>query len=244
MNLCKTTYINESGQTVAFPDFEPVSGTFEVEVEDVAYYSFSVNSNDSDYISFDINNGNAQSRLLANTTKNVYINLHGQSSSDINTLFSQMQNYLRQNFVLNNNLPYTFFINAADVTATGSTEFTTNVLLQLTKMKGIIMPDCVSNYTRAIFQSSNNLEYVKFGESTKVLNLNTGSMSDNLFVGCTILKEVEFTNTVGWYHSDEPFETEVDWTSSQLSQVDVSNPEVNAANILNGTWKYLYRKTE
>jgi len=244
-SVSKTTYVNKSGQTVDFPDFEPVSGTFEVEVEDVAYYSFSVNNNEDGYINFNYwtATDNAARAEVESVTSDVFLHLYGEYQGQLVSVFTNMQDWMNSNF---SNKTYTFSIDASEVTSTEYKGLNSYALHDLTMIKSIIMPDCVTDYSTAIFQQCTNLEYVKIGSAVNSLavDYNSDTASDNLFQGCSNLKQVEFTETDAWYNSTASISNTdtLDWTS--LTAIDVSNPEVNATNILNGTWKYLYRKTE
>ena len=106
------------------------------------------------------------------------------------------------------------------------------------------MPDCVTQYYKAVFQQCVNLKYVKFGEAANDLSImKSDENSYNVFSECSNLEKVEFAKTDGWYNSSETINvSSVDW--STLEALDVSDPEVNANHIKNGDWAYLYRKTE
>ena len=244
-NVSRTTYVNKAGQTVAFPDFEPVSGTFEVEVEDVAYYSFSVNSTENGYINFNYwtATDNAARAEVESVTSDVYLHLYGEYQGQLVSVFTNMQDWMNSKF---SNKTYSFSIDASEVTSTEDAGLNSYALHNLIMIKSIIMPDCVTDYSTAIFQQCTNLEYVKIGSAVNSLavDYNSDTASVNLFQGCSNLKQVEFAKTDAWYNSTALISNNdtLDWTS--LTAIDVSNPEVNAANILNGTWKYLYRKTE
>ena len=239
----KRTYVNNAGQTVDFPDFEPVTGSFEIEVEDAAYYSLSVDSREEDYIDFNywtVTDNIARSEL-ENVTSNIYLHLYGEYQGQLESVFTNMHDWMNSKF---SDKPYIFVIDTSEVTT--STEFTglaSYVLQDLKMMKSIIMPDCVTTYSTAIFGRCTNLEYVKFGNSAKSLDVDCdGAEAHNLFLECTSLRQVEFANTEGWYNSETIINSTIDWSS--LSPIDVSNPESNVENIKNGNWKYLYRKTE
>lgn len=239
----KRTYVNNAGQTVDFPDFEPVTGSFEVEVEDAAYYSLSVDSREEDYIDFNywtVTDNIARSEL-ENVTSNIYLHLYGEYQGQLESVFTNMHDWMNSKF---SDKPYIFVIDTSEVTT--STEFTglaSYVLQDLKMMKSIIMPDCATTYSTAIFGRCTNLEYVKFGNSAKSLDVDCdGAEAHNLFLECTSLRQVQFANTEGWYNSETIINSTIDWSS--LSPIDVSNPEINVENIKNGNWKYLYRKTE
>lgn len=244
-----------------------VSGTFEFEFVNYAYYSYSVDSNaGDDYIDFNKDSPveNLARKTIQEATTNVYLHLYGEYSSQMSTLFgSYFRDFMFYNFGDKSNK---FMIDASEVTAQ-DTIFSSNAFRDLNMIKSIILPDTATSYLMAIFQQNTSLEYVKFGAATN--NLGEMSISDNtssLFQGCTNLKKVEFANTEGWYSAPESVRTDlIDWSSLTvpkydnlnqpvteygnpvyiiLTAVDVSDPEANANHIKNGSWGYLYRKTE
>lgn len=221
----------------------PTSAVFDLPVENMTYYSFSVNSSDGDnYIDLGPNGGGTSNRvLLASTETDVYLKLYGETDSMISEVFSGLHDFLNNSF---SNKPYYFSIDTSELVSTSDEIFTNNVLQDLEMLKSIVMPDCSKTYSTAIFKNCSNLEYVKFGEDTEVLN-NCWAISDGgLFDGCSSLSKVEFEKPQNWYNSETSIVdiNSINWSTLEL--IDVSDPEANATHIKNDDWGYLYRKTE
>ncbi|MBP3741455.1 MAG: leucine-rich repeat domain-containing protein [Treponema sp.] len=174
-NVSKTTYVNKSGQSVDFPDFEPVSGTFEVEVEDYLYAELDFTDIASDDISTALTNA-----LSGLTTESsiVYFKVSGQTSVYYTNLFSSI------NSAIANASPL-FFIDASDLTTTYSAKDIQSCAMQsCSKIQGLILPDDVDHIGGYAFTGCSNLETVVFGKGLK-------SMSTS-FDSCSKLSSVTF----------------------------------------------------
>lgn len=245
----------------------PTSAVFDLPVENTTYYSFSVNSSDGDnYIDLGPNGGGNSNRvLLASVDSNVDLKLTGEYEGGITSILMNLQDYLYSTF---HNKSFTFEIDLSEITGTDTYNSVDSYALHdLDMVTSFKMPETATSYYTAIFQQCTKLEYVKFGEAANSLDVDcNGAEAHNLFLGCDRLNQVEFAKTDGWYSAPEGIRTDlIDWTTLtvpkydgsgnpvtengepviiQLTAVDVSDPEINVSKIKNGTFKYLYRKTE
>ena len=232
--------------------YDAASALFDLPVENTTYYSFSVNSHDDDYINFGDGNGapsNAGYITLNAATTDVYLKLHGEddyknplADPPVNDGIRHVLSTIKAFF---SNYSHSIFIDASEMTAEGDdTEVTDWVFQNFSKLKGVMMPNTATVYSSGVFKNCTNLEYVKFGEDTEVLN-NCWVISDGvLFNGCSSLSKVEFEKPQNWYNSETSIVdiNSINWSTLEL--IDVSDPEANATHIKNGDWGYLYRKTE
>ena len=174
-SVSKTTYVNESGQTVAFPDFEPVSGTFEVEVEDYLYAEIDFTDIASDDISTALTN--ALSGLTTGSST-VYFKLCGQTSVYYTNLFSSIKSAIA-------NVSPLFFIDASELTTTYSAKDIQSCAMQYcSKIQGLILPDDMDNIGYYAFADCSNLETVVLGKGLKTMS--------TAFDSCEKLSSVTF----------------------------------------------------
>ena len=236
-------YVQAQPTATGYTDCATTSAMFELAI-DTTYFSFSINSNDENYINFSSETNIPRTKLLSTET-DVYLELYGETTSFISGIIADLHAFLNNSF---SSKPYFFSIDISKLTTSSTginAAWLTNWDLRyLGMLQSIIMPDCVTQYSKAVFQQCVNLKYVKFGEAANDLSImKSDENSYNVFSECSNLEKVEFAKTDGWYNSSETINvSSVDW--STLEALDVSDPEVNANHIKNGDWAYLYRKTE
>lgn len=236
-------YVQVQPTATGYTDCATTSAMFELEIN-TTYFSFSINSNDENYINFSSETNIPRTKLLSTET-DVYLELYGETTSFISGIIEDLHDFLNNSF---SSKPYFFSIDISKLTTSSTginAAWLTNWDLRyLGMLQSIIMPDCVTQYYKAVFQQCVNLKYVKFGEAANDLSImKSDENSYNVFSECSNLEKVEFAKTDGWYNSSETINvSSVDW--STLEALDVSDPEVNAKHIKNGDWAYLYRKTE
>ena len=171
----RTTYVNTEGQTVSLPDFEPVSATFEVEVEDYRYAELDFTGIVSDDISTALTN--ALSGLTTGSST-VYFKLCGQTSVYYTTLFSSIKSAIA-------NASPLFFIDASELTTSYSSKDIQSTAMQsCSKIQGLILPDDMDVIGNYAFANCSNLETVVLGKGLK-------SMSTS-FNSCAKLSSVTF----------------------------------------------------
>ncbi len=164
----KTSYVNNAGQTVDFPDFEPVTGSFEIEVEDYLYTELDFTDIDSEGISAALTN--ALSGLTTGSST-VYFKLCGQTTEYYTNIFVGIKSAL-------SNASSLFFIDASDLTTTYSGKDIQQCAMQnSSKIQGLILPDDVDHIGGYAFAGCTNLETVVFGKGLKDMSTSFDSCS-------------------------------------------------------------------
>ena len=171
----KRTYVNKDGDTVDFPDFEPVTGSFEVEVEDYLYTELDFTGIESDDISTSLTN--ALSGLTTGSST-VYFKLCGQATKSYTGIFSDINNAIGSTSSL-------YFIDASELTTTyESKEIGQSAMYACTTVQGLILPEDVEEIYGQAFAYCSNLESVVFGRFLKGIS--------TAFVACAKLSSVTF----------------------------------------------------
>ena len=171
----KRTYVNNAGQTVDFPDFEPVTGSFEIEVEDYLYTELDFTGIDSEGISAALTNALSG---LTTESSTVYFKLCGQTSEYYTNLFSGINSAI-------SNATSLFFIDASDLTTTYSGKDIQSCAMQnCSKIQGLILPDDMDHIGGYAFTGCTNLETVVFGKGLKDMSTS--------FDSCAKLSSVTF----------------------------------------------------
>lgn len=171
----KRTYVNKDGDTVDFPDFEPVTGSFEVEVEDYLYTELDFTGIDSEGISAALTN--ALSGLTTGSST-VYFKLYGQTTEYYSNLFSSIKSAIA-------NASSLFFIDASELTTTKeSKEIGQSAMHGCSTVQGLILPEDVEEIYGQAFAYCSNLESVVFGRFLKGIS--------TAFEACAKLSSVTF----------------------------------------------------
>ena len=187
-SVSKTTYVNKSGQTVAFPDFEPVSGTFEVEVEDVAYYDFNAANLLTLHETY-YELSEAFTTFIDSLTTNSLIKIAGAIPTSYGSAFQPIKNRLcgfidgqpNEDKICKYLLDFDFSemtTENTDKTACGS-EFT-----DCKALRSIILPDDLTKIGYCTFMDCANLEKIVFGSCIKSIE------DDTALSGCSKLSSV------------------------------------------------------
>ena len=197
-------------------DFEPVSGTFEITVEDTLVLAYSINETDENYISFnpDVGSENPAYVEFTQAINNHNVNLKLSGSSD--TSFGNDIYYLKQATSDSN---HNLYLDMTDLSDSEGNVIESSSFDGWDELIGLILP---KNLTKLILSDGRNSSFI--------------------FQNCGSLEEVVFPVTEGWYSSDV-YEPESVSDSNSLTLINVTNPQVNAEK-LKSEWKYLYRKTE
>lgn len=171
----KRTYVNNAGQTVDFPDFEPVTGSFEIEVEDYLYTELDFTGIDSEGISAALTN--ALSGLTTGSST-VYFKLCGQTAKSYTDIFLDINNAIGSTSSL-------YFIDASELTTTyESKEIGQSAMYACSTVQGLILPEDVEQIYGQAFAYCSNLESVVFGRFLKGIS--------TAFEACTKLSSVTF----------------------------------------------------
>ena len=171
----KRTYVNKEGDTVDFPDFEPVTGSFEVEVEDYLYTELDFTGIESDDISTSLTN--ALSGLTTGSST-VYFKMYGQTAKSYTDIFSDINNTIGSTSSL-------YFIDTSELTTTyESKEIGQSAMYACTTVQGLILPEDVEEIYGQAFAYCSNLESVVFGRFLKGIS--------TAFEACAKLSSVTF----------------------------------------------------
>ena len=170
-----TTYITKSNESITIPYFEPISGTFEIEVEDYRYAELDFTGIDSEGISAALTN--ALSGLTTGSS-NVYFKLCGQTTKSYTDIFSDINNAIESTSSL-------YFIDASELTTTSeSKEIGQSVMYACSTVQGLILPEDVEQIYGQAFAYCSNLESVVFGRFLKGIS--------TAFEACAKLSSVTF----------------------------------------------------
>lgn len=190
-SVSKTNYVNESGQSVAFPDFEPVSGTFEIEVEDVAYYDFNAANLltivNPEYQTYRLSDDFLD--FIDSLTSDSLIKISGTIPTSYGTAFQLIKNRLNgfidgqpnEDKICKYLLDFDFSemtTENTDRTACGS-EFT-----DCKALRSIILPDDLTKIGYCTFMDCANLEKIVFGSAIESIE------DDTALSGCSKLSSV------------------------------------------------------
>ena len=190
-SVSKTTYVNKSGQTVAFPDFEPISGSFEVEVEDVAYYDFNAanlmvmeNSEYQNYVLSD-----EFTTLIDSLTANSLIKISGAIPTSYGSAFQPIKNRLCGfiNGLVNEDkiCKYLLDFDFSEMTTETTDKTACSCEFQDCKaLRSIILPDDLTKIGYCTFSGCSNLEKIVFGSCIKSIE------DDTALSGCSKLSSV------------------------------------------------------
>ena len=249
----KQTYINKSGKEVAFPQFEPVSGTFDVSVVNKQVYTFNITNYTGD--SLDLMNY-FQNEFFANKKDGAQFKIYGYNSS---FTYRSIFNYIKS---AKNGTTTKFHLDLKELAS--SENFIADYPFQdVTTIVSIVAPDGLVKYDYALFSGCSALESIVLGPQTECFDYVTEGVFEDCislksitipasvkrienftFKGCSALEDIIFENPNGWYASTSRISGDIDYDS--LEPVDFSTTAKRLQLVdQNGLGaKYLYRKAE
>ena len=219
-----TTYVNKAGKTVPFPSFEPVTTSFEIEVEDIFGINFT--GKDSSEISYIV-----QHVLEDITLHHKTVKFYGVTDASYYYLFGMTTNFLSDGVDLDCS-------QLTSLSTTKSIDHANN--FEGSGLHSLILPKDLENIDNTTFQDCFILESITLPASLI-------SIGSNVFKECTNLTEIIFDDPTGWHRFSSvqtlPIE---DWSSGELVDFSDSSICLNLKNTDYGEFgnSYFYHKTE
>lgn len=190
----KRTYVNKSGQTVDFPDFEPISGTFEVEVEDISYFEFDASNLmtivNPEYQTYGLSDDFLD--FIDSLTGDSLIKISGAIPTSYGIAFQPIKN--RLNGYIDGQLnedkicQYLIDFDFSEMTTTDTTpnaKTAASCEFQNCKaLHSIILPDDLTKIGYCTFEECINLEKIVFGSAIESIE------DDTALSGCSKLSSV------------------------------------------------------
>lgn len=219
-------YINKKGKKLPFPQFEPTSITYEVNV--VNGISFDLNGKDLSSVY-----GYCDNVLKTITEEGSFIKFYGETDIAYRSLFGMIPNYF--NPKMN--------VDCSEVTCINTEaekSFVGDMMLRNGNFLSFILPKDVEIIGASAFSGCSSLQSVTIPASVTMIGYRA-------FYGCSELSEIIFEDPAEWYSSSVsqtlPITEEI-W--STLDPVDFSSTEQRLQLVTEGSLvnKYLYKKTE
>ncbi len=199
----KTSYVNKDGDTVEFPDFEPVTGSFEIEVEDISYFEFDASNLmtivDPEYQTYGLSDDFLD--FIDSLTGDSLIKISGIIPTSYGIAFQPIKNRLK-GFIdgqLNEDKVCKYLLDF-DFSEMTTTDTTPNAKTAVScefqdckTLRSIILPVDLTKIGYCTFMDCANLEKIVFGSAIESIE------DDTALSGCSKLSSVVIPE-------DAPFE--------------------------------------
>ncbi|MBR1639181.1 MAG: leucine-rich repeat domain-containing protein [Treponema sp.] len=204
-SVSKTTYVNKSGQTVDFPDFEPVSGIFEVEVEDVANYEFDASNLmtivDPEYQTYGLSDDFLD--FIDSLTSDSLIKISGTIPTPYGSAFQPIKNRLNGFIDGQSNedkiCKYLLDFDFSEMTTESTDKTACSCEFQNCKaLRSIILPVDLTKIGYCTFSGCSNLEKIVFGSAIESIEDDT-ALSECSKLSSVVIPEDAPFEKVGSY---------------------------------------------
>jgi hypothetical protein len=190
----KTSYVNKDGDTVEFPDFEPVTGSFEIEVEDISYFEFDASNLmtivDPEYQTYGLSDDFLD--FIDSLTGDSLIKISGIIPTSYGIAFQPIKNRLK-GFIdgqLNEDKVCKYLLDF-DFSEMTTTDTTPNAKTAVScefqdckTLRSIILPVDLTKIGYCTFMDCANLEKIVFGSAIESIE------DDTALSGCSKLSSV------------------------------------------------------
>ncbi len=249
-------YVNTAGETVALADFEPISGLFEINVEE----SYAIDISSSYFDPADVAPSNLVPMIANAIKKRSKVLVSGTTASSFQNVFNLVSQLKSETVAGLIDLDMSGVKTSSS--EEGSRSVASYIFQDWTNLASVKLPQDLEELTDGVFKSCTALESVTFGSKIKAFSgggvfngctsltsitipASVTQISPGTFVACSSLTNIEFEVSTGWYRFSTSQTLPItEWSGGSL----LNASDLTSDSFKNGSGSlgsvYLYRKTE